>query len=99
MTAAVPALAIHARRPDRRTLVRAVCVREWREAASNKLLVGMTLLPPLVILAAGIVAVAAAAVNPPSERLLPCSSLAAKEKRDVGSADPFGARPHIRHHG
>ncbi len=57
-----------AKRPDRRTLVRAVCVREWREAASNKLLVGMTLLPPLVILAAGIVAVAAAAVNPPSER-------------------------------
>ena len=33
-----------ARRPDRRTLVRAVCVREWREALSNKLLVGMTLL-------------------------------------------------------
>jgi ABC-2 type transport system permease protein len=54
--------------PDRRTLVRAVCVREWREALSNKLLVGMTLLPPLVILTAGIVAVAAAAVNPPSER-------------------------------
>lgn len=57
-----------AKPPDRRTLIRAVCVREWREAASNKLLVGMTLLPPLVILAAGIVAVAAAAVNPPSER-------------------------------
>jgi ABC-2 type transport system permease protein len=59
---------IVAREPDRTTLVRAVCVREWREALSNKLLVGMTLLPPLVILAAGIVAVAAAAVNPPSER-------------------------------
>ncbi len=68
MTAATPALSIVARRPDRATLVRAVCVREWREALSNKLLVGMTLLPPLVILAAGIIAVAAAAVNPPSER-------------------------------
>jgi ABC-2 type transport system permease protein len=59
---------IVARRPDRTTLVRAVCVREWKEALGNKLLVGMTLLPPLVILAAGIVAVGAAAVNPPSER-------------------------------
>jgi len=59
---------IVAREPDRTTLVRTVCVREWREALSNKLLVGMTLLPPLVILAAGIVAVGAAAVNPPSER-------------------------------
>jgi ABC-2 type transport system permease protein len=68
VTAATPALSIVARRPDRATLVRAVCVREWREALSNKLLVGMTLLPPLVILAAGIIAVAAAAVNPPSER-------------------------------
>ena len=68
MTAATEAIDIVARTPDRRTLVRAVCVREWREALSNKLLVGMTLLPPLVILAAGIVAVAAAAVNPPSER-------------------------------
>lgn len=56
------------RAPDRVTLVRAVCVREWREALGNKLLVGMTLLPPIVILAAGIVAVAAAAANPPSER-------------------------------
>ena len=60
--------AIVARRPDRITLIRAVCVREWREALANKLLVGMTLLPPIVILSAGIVAVAAAAVNPPSER-------------------------------
>ncbi len=68
MTAATPALSIVATRPDRRTLVRAVCVREWREALSNKLLVGMTLLPPIVILLAGIAAVAAAAVNPPSER-------------------------------
>ena len=57
-----------ASRPERVTLVRAVCVREWREALGNKLLVGMTLLPPVIILAAGIVAVAAAAVNPPSER-------------------------------
>src|SRR5213075_2390064 len=54
--------------PARPTLVRAVCVREWREALGNKLLVGMTLLPPVVILVAGIGAVAAAAVNPPSDR-------------------------------
>jgi len=54
--------------PARPTLVRAVCVREWREALGNKLLVGMTLLPPVVILLAGIGAVAAAAVNPPSDK-------------------------------
>lgn len=54
--------------PDRRTVVRTVCAREWRELTGNKLLVGMTLLPPLVILIAGIGAVAAAAVYPPSER-------------------------------
>jgi ABC-2 type transport system permease protein len=54
--------------PTRPTLLRAVCVREWREALGNKLLVGMTLLPPVVILLAGIGAVAAAAVNPPSDR-------------------------------
>ena len=35
-----------ARQPERTDLVRAVCVREWREALGNKLLVGMTLLPP-----------------------------------------------------
>ena len=63
MTAAVLAAS-----PERMTLVRAVCVREWREALGNKLLVGMTLLPPIVILIAGIGAVAAAAVNPPSDR-------------------------------
>ena len=57
-----------AKRPDRRTLVRAVCVREWRESLSNRLLVGMTVLPPLVILAAGIGAVATAAIIPPSEK-------------------------------
>ena len=57
-----------ARQPQRSDLVRAVCVREWREALGNKLLVGMTLLPPAVILAAGIIAVGAAAVNPPSDR-------------------------------
>lgn len=57
-----------ARHPDRLALLRAVCVREWREALGNKLLVGMTLLPPAVILMAGIVAVGAAAANPPSER-------------------------------
>ncbi len=54
--------------PDRPTLVRAVCVREWREALTNRLLVGMTLLPPIVILAVGVLAVATAALNPPSER-------------------------------
>ena len=57
-----------ARTPERGALVRAVCVREWREALGNRLLVAMTLLPPVVILAAGIAAVAAAAVNPPSDR-------------------------------
>jgi ABC-2 type transport system permease protein len=57
-----------ARTPERGALVRAVCVREWREALGNKLLVGMTLLPPIVILASGIGAVAAAAANPPSDR-------------------------------
>ena len=53
---------------DRSTIVRAVCVREWREALGNRLLVGMTILPPLVILAAGIAAVATAALVPPSEK-------------------------------
>ena len=62
------AVAAIARRPDRVALVRAVCVREWREALANKLLVGMTLLPPVIILLAGIAAVGAAAVNPPNER-------------------------------
>lgn len=60
--------AIVASAPDRGALVRAVCVREWREALGNKLLIGMTLLPPIVILATGVLAVAAAAINPPSER-------------------------------
>lgn len=55
-------------RATRGTIVAAVCVREWREAAGNKLLVGMTLFPPVVILAAGILAVSAAALNPPSEQ-------------------------------
>ena len=57
-----------ARTPERGALVRAVCIREWREALGNRLLVAMTLLPPVVILAAGIGAVAAAAANPPSDR-------------------------------
>ncbi|MGH2377891.1 MAG: ABC transporter permease subunit [Candidatus Limnocylindria bacterium] len=52
----------------RGTIVGAVCVREWREALGNKLLVGMTLFPPLIILVSGIFAVAAAAIYPPSER-------------------------------
>jgi ABC-2 type transport system permease protein len=67
VTASVAASPI-ARQPERADLIRAVCVREWKEALGNKLLVGMTLLPPLVILGAGITAVAAAAVNPPSDR-------------------------------
>src|SRR5213594_59029 len=61
-------MTVIARTPERTTLVRAVCVREWREAIGNKLLVGMTLLPPVVILGTGVLAVAAAAINPPSER-------------------------------
>ena len=52
---------------SRTTIIGSVCVREWREAAGNKLLVGFTLLPPIVILAAGIGAVWAAALNPPNE--------------------------------
>ena len=52
---------------SRSTILTAVCTREWREAAGNKLLVGFTLLPPLVILGAGILAVWAAALNPPNE--------------------------------
>lgn len=54
--------------PQHGEVIRAVVLREWREALTNKLLVGMTFLPPLVILLAGIGAVAAAAANPPSER-------------------------------
>ena len=57
-----------ARPASRRTVMTSVCAREWREALGNKLLVGMTLFPPLVILGAGIVAVWAAALNPPSEK-------------------------------
>jgi ABC-2 type transport system permease protein len=57
-----------ARSADRATIVRAVCMREWRESLGNRLLVGMTLLPPLVILGAGIAAVATAAIYPPSEK-------------------------------
>ncbi len=68
MTIATEAPRVVACEPTRGDLVRAVCVREWREALGNKLLVGMTLLPPVVILAAGVAAVAAAAANPPSER-------------------------------
>ena len=52
---------------SRSAIIGAVCGREWREAAGNKLLVGMTLLPPIVILVAGIAAVWAAALNPPNE--------------------------------
>src|SRR5439155_296689 len=51
----------------RRNVIRIAHPAELREALSNKLLVGMTLLPPVVILATGVLAVAAAAINPPSE--------------------------------
>ena len=54
--------------PPRSGVLTAIVLREWREALGNKLLVGMTFLPPIVILVVGIVAVAAAAANPPSER-------------------------------
>ncbi|MDE3112801.1 MAG: ABC transporter permease subunit [Chloroflexota bacterium] len=57
-----------AARATRRTIVTSVCAREWRETLGNKLLVGMTLFPPIVILAAGILAVYAAALYPPSEK-------------------------------
>ena len=56
-----------AARASRTTIVGSVCAREWREAAGNKLLVGMTLFPPVVILATGVFAVAAAALYPPNE--------------------------------
>lgn len=61
-------MSVAAYAPQRGEVIRAVVFREWREALTNKLLVGMTFLPPVVILAAGIGAVAAAAANPPSER-------------------------------
>lgn len=54
--------------PSRGDVVAAILFREWREALGNKLLVGMTFFPPLVILVVGIFAVAAAALYPPSER-------------------------------
>src|SRR3989442_15748896 len=61
----IPQMSVLAATPDRATVVRAVCAREWREALGNRLLVGMTLLPPIVILFTGVLAVAAAANNPP----------------------------------
>ncbi len=60
-------MTVLAGRASRGTIISAVCGREWREALGNKLLVGMTLAPPLVILISGIFAVAAAAIYPPSE--------------------------------
>lgn len=63
-----------ARTADRGTIVRVVCVREWRESLGNRLLVGMTIFPPLVILAAGIAAVATAALVPPAKRTSPRST-------------------------
>ena len=53
-------MTVLAGRASRQTIVGTVCVREWREAIGNKLLVGMTLFPPLIILVSGIFAVAAA---------------------------------------
>lgn len=61
----VSTLAGHA---TRGTIIASVCAREWREALGNKLLVGMTLFPPAVILGVGVFAVAAAARFPPNER-------------------------------
>ena len=61
-------MSVVAGRATRRTIIGAVCAREWREALGNKLLVGMTLFPPIVILAAGVFAVAAAAIYPPNEK-------------------------------
>lgn len=54
--------------PGRAIVVRSICLREWKESLGNRLLVGMTLLPPVVILAAGIGAVATAAAYPPSQK-------------------------------
>ena len=90
-----------ARTPERGTLVRAVCVREWREALGNRLLVAMTLLPPLVILAAGIGAVAAAAANPPSDRDVQAMYAAAPAVHRDLFPDPVHAHPDRRaaHHG
>ena len=61
-------MTVLAGRASRSAIVGSVCAREWREALGNKLLVGMTLFPPLVILLTGVFAVGAAAVYPPSER-------------------------------
>ncbi|MBU6424572.1 MAG: ABC transporter permease subunit, partial [Chloroflexi bacterium] len=61
-------MTVVAGRATRGTIVEAVCAREWHEALGNKLLVGMTLFPPLVILAAGILAVYVAALYPPSAK-------------------------------
>ncbi|HEX9436690.1 MAG TPA: ABC transporter permease subunit [Candidatus Limnocylindria bacterium] len=61
-------MTVLAGRASRATIIASVCSREWREALGNKLLVGMTLFPPIVILGAGVFAVAAAALYPPSEK-------------------------------
>ena len=61
-------MSVIATMPGRRTIVRSICIREWKESLGNRLLVGMTLLPPIVILTAGIGAVATAAIYPPSEK-------------------------------
>lgn len=61
-------MSLEVARATRRTIVVSVCTREWREAIGNKLLVGMTLFPPIVILCAGILAVYAAALYPPNEK-------------------------------
>jgi ABC-2 type transport system permease protein len=61
-------MSVMAARATRSAIVASVCAREWREALGNKLLVGMTLVPPVVILGAGVFAVVTAARFPPSER-------------------------------
>lgn len=70
-----------------REVITAIAVREWREAVGNKLLVGMTFFPPVVILAVGIFAVWAAALNPPSERDVQALYAAAPAVRGLDAAE------------
>ena len=79
-----------ARSADRWTIVRAVCLREWKESLGNRLLVGMTILPPIVILAAGIGALATAAIYPPSAKDV--AALYAASPAVLGLAPKAGGR-------
>ena len=36
-------MSVIATMPDRRTIVRSICVREWKESLGNRLLVGMSM--------------------------------------------------------